>query len=100
MSWQEAVRQWRVLFEGEQRHIGQDNLPRKVARSMAFGGKGLSGWGCRPPSSFRSRARRVGSAMRTDTLGGSVAVRKCWPESGSGSRRSQGSLPREPLSVL
>ncbi len=39
MNWTQAIRQWRLLTPEEQRQIRRRNLPRKVARSMAFEGE-------------------------------------------------------------
>jgi hypothetical protein len=39
MNWTSAIHQWRLLTPEEQRQIRLRNLPRKVARSMAFEGE-------------------------------------------------------------
>ena len=39
MNWIEAINHWRSLSPAEQRRRALANLPRKVARSMAFEGE-------------------------------------------------------------
>lgn len=39
MNWIEAIRRWRRLTPQQRRAIRLANLPRKVARSMAFEGE-------------------------------------------------------------
>jgi hypothetical protein len=39
MNWIEAIKHWRSLSPSEQRRRALANLPRKVARSMAFEGE-------------------------------------------------------------
>ena len=39
MDWKQAIEHWRRLTPKEQRRIRLANLPRKVARSMAFEGE-------------------------------------------------------------
>ncbi len=39
MNWIKAIERWRALSPEEQRQIRLKNLPRKVARSMAFEGE-------------------------------------------------------------
>lgn len=39
MNWIEAIRRWRQLTLQQRREIRLANLPRKVARSMAFDGE-------------------------------------------------------------
>jgi hypothetical protein len=39
MNWIEAIKHWRSLSPAEQQRRALANLPRKVARSMAFEGE-------------------------------------------------------------
>ena len=39
MNWIDAIKHWRSLSPAEQRRRALANLPRKVARSMAFEGE-------------------------------------------------------------
>lgn len=41
-DWIMAIKQWRQLSPAQQRAIRHRNIPRKVARSMAFAGEPVS----------------------------------------------------------